>query len=81
MDEMLFGGIEVETAETLYGRSVFQEANWKHDLSVSYVLNDDTMVYGGVKNLTDEQPFLTENAFPYSPRGTFFFVGVDYSMR
>jgi len=81
MDEMLYGGIEVETAETLYGRSVFQEANWQHDLSASYVLNDDIMVYGGVKNVTDEQPFITENAFPYSPRGTFFFVGVDYSMR
>ncbi len=81
MDEMLFGGIEVETAETLYGRSVFQEANWQHDLSASYVLNDETMIYGGIKNVTDEQPFITENAFPYSPRGTFFFVGVDYSMQ
>lgn len=81
MDEMLFGGIAVETAETLYGRSVFQEANWQHDLSASYILNDDIMVYGGVKNLTDEQPFITENAFPYSPRGTFYFVGVDYTMQ
>ncbi|MDA0679145.1 MAG: TonB-dependent receptor [Proteobacteria bacterium] len=81
MGEMLFGGIEVETAQTLYGRSVFQEANWQHDLSASYFLTDDIMVYGGVKNVTDEQPFITENAFPYSPRGTFFFFGVDYTMK
>jgi len=81
LDEMLFGGIEVETAETLYGRSVFQDAFWQHDLSASYILNDDVMIYGGVKNLTDEQPYITENAFPSSPRGTFFFVGVDYTMQ
>jgi outer membrane receptor protein involved in Fe transport len=81
MDEMLFGGIEVETAQTLYGRSVFQEANWQHDISASYHLNDDIMLYGGIKNLTDEQPFITENAFPYSPRGTFYFFGVDYTMQ
>ena len=79
MDEMLFGGIEVETAETLYGRSVFQDAFWQHDLSASYLIGDNMMVYGGVKNVTDEQPFITENAFPSSPRGTFFFVGVDWS--
>ena len=80
MDEMLFGGIEVETAETLYGRSVFQEAFWQHDLSASYLVNDELMIYGGVKNLTDEEPFITENAFPASPRGTFYFVGLDWSM-
>jgi len=81
LDEMLFGGIEIETAESLYGRSVFQEAFWQHDFSASYIVNDDIMVYGGVRNVTDEQPFVTENAFPASPRGTFFFVGVDYSVQ
>jgi outer membrane receptor protein involved in Fe transport len=81
LDEMLFGGIEQETAETLYGRSVFQEAFWQHDLSASYLISDMVMVYGGVKNLTDEQPFITENAFPASPRGTFFFVGVDWTVN
>jgi outer membrane receptor protein involved in Fe transport len=81
LDEMLFGGIEVETAETLYGRSVFQEAFWQHDLSASYLIGDSLMAYGGVRNLTDEQPFITENAFPASPRGTFFFVGVDWTIN
>ena len=79
-DEMLFGGIEVETAETLYGRSVFQDAIWIHDISASYLVNDELMVYGGIKNLTDEQPFITENAYPASPRGTFYFIGVDWSL-
>ncbi len=81
LDEMLFGGIEVETAETLYGRSVFQDAFWQHNINASYLINDEVMVYGGVKNLTDEQPFITENAFPASPRGTFFFIGVDWTVN
>jgi outer membrane receptor protein involved in Fe transport len=79
--EMLYGGIEVETAEGLYGRSVFQEEFWQHDINASYVLNDAIMIYGGIKNLTDEQPFITENAFPASPRGSFYFLGVDYTMQ
>ena len=81
LGEMLFGGIEVETAETLYGRSVFQEAFWQHDLSASYLIGDTLMAYGGVRNLTDEQPFITENAFPASPRGTFFFLGLDWTIN
>jgi outer membrane receptor protein involved in Fe transport len=81
LDEMLYGGIEVETAQTLYGSSVFQDATWTHDINASYLINDELMVYGGIKNLTDEKPFITENAFPASPRGTFFFVGLDWAVN
>lgn len=80
LDEMLYGGIEVETAPTLYGPTVVQDALWIHDLNARWLINDQTMIYGGVKNVGDEQPFITENAFPSSPRGTFFFIGVDYQM-
>ena len=80
LDEMLYGGIEVETAETLYGSSVFRDAMWIHDINASYLINDGLMVYGGIKNVTEEQPFITELAFPASPRGRFYFVGVDWSM-
>ena len=76
MGEMLFGGVEIETAETLYGRSVFQEATWQHDFNASYNLNDKVMIYGGIKNVSEEIPFMTENAFPFSPRGRFFFMGL-----
>ncbi len=78
--EMLYGGIEVETAESLYGRSVFRDAFWQHDVNFNYMLSAELALYGGVKNVTDETPFITENAFPASPRGTFFFFGVDYTL-
>jgi iron complex outermembrane recepter protein len=79
--EMLFGDIEVKTAEALYGRSVFQDAFWQHDINARYLLNDSIMIYGGVKNLTDERPFITERAYPASPRGSFFYLGVEYSIQ
>ena len=80
LGEMLFSGVESETYMTLYGPIVLNEEFWQHDLSASYLVNDQLMVYGGIKNVTDEQPFITENAFPASPRGTFFFIGLDWSM-
>ena len=81
LDEMLFGGIEVETAESLYGPTIFQDSIWIHDLNASYLINDEVMVYGGIKNVGDEQPFITENAFPASPRGTFYFIGLDWTVN
>ena len=47
-----------------------------HDISFNYDLSDVVDVYGGVNNIFDRQPFVTEQAFPVSPVGTFFFMGV-----
>jgi iron complex outermembrane receptor protein len=35
-------------------------------------------VYGGVNNVTDEEPYSTQLAWPVGPRGQFFFLGVRY---
>lgn len=80
IDKMLYGGIEVEVAESLYGPTVFRDAIWLHDLNARVLVNDGVMVYGGIKNITDKKPFITEFAYPSSPRGTFFFIGIDYTM-
>ena len=74
------GSVEIETAQALFGRAVFMDDFWQHDINARYLWNDNVMIYGGIKNITDEQPFISENAFPASPRGTFFFVGVDWQM-
>ncbi|SVD93067.1 uncharacterized protein METZ01_LOCUS445921, partial [marine metagenome] len=60
------------------GRAVFMEEFWQHDISASYVLSDELMIYGGVKNVTGELPWITEYAFPHSPRGTFYFMGLNW---
>ena len=38
---------------TLYGSIVFQDSLWLHDLNARYNMNDQMMIYGGVKNLID----------------------------
>ena len=47
-----------------------------HDFSFNYEFSDEIDIYGGVNNVFDRQPFVTEQAFPVSPLGTFFFLGV-----
>lgn len=83
MDTQLLGpagAVEIQTAQTLYGSVVFQPEFWQHDINARYLWNDDVVIYGGIKNLSDEQPFISNNAYPASPRGTFYFVGVDWQM-
>ena len=40
---------------------------------------DEILVYGGVSNLTDREPYVTEFGYPVSPRGAYYFLGVSYS--
>lgn len=77
LDSMALRDVEIETADTLYGPAGFADETYIHDLSASWQINDSYMVYGGINNIGDETPFLTEFAFPVSPVGRFFFVGLD----
>ena len=70
--------LEVETAEALYGDIVLMDETWIHDINASYIVNDELTVYGGINNLTQEDPFMTTMAFPASPRGRMIFVGGTY---
>lgn len=78
-DEQLFAFLEIDTAETLYGPSVVQDEFWQHDLAVTYALKDTMSVYGGIRNVTDEEPFITNFGYPASPRGRFFYLGLNMS--
>lgn len=53
VDEMLLGFLEIDTARSLYGDSVFMDEMWIHDLSFSYDIDDSLQVYGGLNNITD----------------------------
>ncbi|MEO0972608.1 MAG: TonB-dependent receptor, partial [Pseudomonadota bacterium] len=78
--DMLFAGIEVEAADALYGPAARQDGTWLHDISGAWNPTESLRVYGGVRNLFDVEPFITNNAFPASPRGRFLFLGVDYRL-
>ena len=80
LDEMLLGTVEIETADTLYGKKVYMDETWIHDISASYTYSDEITIYGGIRNLSEEDPFMTENAFPASPRGRMIFLGGTYRL-
>ena len=53
----------------------------QHDLYGSYEINEDLSVYGGVNNVTDEQPDLGELSYPVSPLGRYMFLGLNWRMN
>lgn len=80
MGEMILQFLEIETANTLYGNAVFMEETWIHNINARYTFNDEVTVYAGIKNLTQEDPFSTEAAFPASARGRMIFLGGTYRL-
>lgn len=79
LDEMGLRGVEIETFETNFGPTGIQSDTFIHNLSASYKLNDNISLYGGINNIADKEPFITEQAYPVSPRGRFAFFGVNLS--
>ena len=45
------------------------------------MVKENLKMYGGIKNISDEQPFITNFAYPASPRGRFYFVGFDMQFK
>lgn len=62
----------------LYGDGAFFDSSYIFDVSANYEYSDTTTFYGGVNNLTNEEPYSTQTAWPVGPRGRFFFLGVRY---
>jgi iron complex outermembrane receptor protein len=62
----------------LYGDAGFFDETYIVDLNARYEINEAMSVYGGVNNVTDEEPYSTQLAWPVGPRGQFFFLGVRY---
>lgn len=80
-DSQGLADVEIETADFEYGPAGFSDDFWSHDISAQWDINDQIQVFGGINNITDEIPFLTEWAYPVGPRGQYFFLGLNYSMQ
>jgi len=48
---------------------------WMHNLSASYTFSDRYRLYGGIHNITNEQPFATQPNFPTGLRGRYVSLG------
>jgi outer membrane receptor protein involved in Fe transport len=64
--------------QALYGNAGFFDETYIFDANASYEFSDSLSFYGGVNNISDEEPFSTQTAWPVGPRGRFFFFGVTY---
>jgi len=73
-------GVEIDEVDTLFGPIGIAGDAYRHDIEFGYRVSDALDLYGGINNLTDETPFRTQIAYPYSPRGRRFFVGLNYKM-
>lgn len=71
------GGVEVETIDALFGEAGWAPEMYIHNFNAAYRLSETLRVYGGVNNVFDEFPYVTERAWPTGPRGRFFFFGVE----
>jgi len=80
MGEQLLRFAAIETADTQFGSAVTMGDLWIQNLNARYSINDHFSVYGGIENVTDVKPFITERAYPASARGTFYFLGVKWDM-
>ena len=81
MDEQALRDVEIETVQQQYGPAGISDEIYIHNLNFSWDFNDSYRVYGGVNNLSDEEPFITERAFPVNPIGRFFFVGLNVNLN
>lgn len=73
-------GVEIETAFQNYGDGAYAGQIFMHDVNGSWQFSEQILFYGGIQNVTDEEPFSTEFAYPISPRGRYFFAGVNWRM-
>ncbi len=81
LGEMGLRGVEIETVDAQFGPAGITGETWTHNVSGAYSFTDLGLeVFGGVNNLSDVKPFITERAYPVSPIGRSFFIGARWTM-
>ncbi len=76
LDEMALRSVEIEDIGTVFSAdNAISDETFIHDISFNYEVNDSYTLYGGVNNVFNEKPFVTEQAYPVSPMGTYFYLG------
>ncbi len=74
--QAIASAIQIESIDSEFGPDGLAGATWVHDLSASFTWKEGFEIYGGINNLTDEQPFIAARAYPVSGIGRFYFMGM-----
>lgn len=80
LGEQALRDVEIETIDSLFGPAGMADETFVHDIAASFDINDRYRIYGGINNIGDERPFITEFAFPVNPIGRFYFLGLDVNI-
>jgi len=80
-DKQALNRVEIETAVFQFGPAGFSDDFWAHNLTASWDFSESVRIFGGINNVTDEEPFITETAYPVGPQGTYFFLGLNWTMQ
>lgn len=72
--------IQIERIQTEFGPAGFAPDYFIHGISFGLEINEKFSFYGGVNNLTDEEPYLSSSAYPVSGIGRFYFLGLKAKM-
>lgn len=67
--------IQIERILTEFGPDGFAPDYFIHGLNFEFEWNDTLSLYGGVNNLTDEEPYIASSAYPVSGIGRYMFLG------
>jgi outer membrane receptor protein involved in Fe transport len=70
------GVIQIEDAATEFGPAGTAKAMWVHNLTASYAWSKQLEFFGGINNLTNEEPYIASSAYPVSGVGRSWFLGV-----
>ena len=81
LDSMGLRSVEIEEvgdtgSDTFSTENGLTDETFLHDITFSFEVNDTVNLYGGVNNIFNTNPYVTEQAYPVSPVGTLFFMGV-----
>ena len=68
--------MQVERIQSEFGPAGFAPEYWLHNLAFNLDATDKITFYGGINNLTDEEPYLSSSAYPVSGIGRTVFLGV-----
>ncbi len=81
LGEMALRGVEIDTVEAQFGPAGITGETWTHNITASYNFTDYGMeVFGGINNISNVRPFITERAYPTSPVGRSVFLGLRWTM-
>ncbi len=80
LSKQTLGNAPIETVMQNYGKAGFTDEFISHNLSGGYDYSDTVRFYGGISNLTNEEPFLTDRSYPISPVGRSYYLGVNITL-